>query len=181
MKKLFFILFLAVFGVIDGQEKYLDRQGNILFEASEATFEPVKAKNSSVTAIINIQTGAIASLALMKEFRFRNALMQEHFNENYIESDTYPKATFRGEIADFDFKELSRDEKDYTVSGVLNLRGIDKKVDTKLTISIEDGIIYLKGNFITSPQDFNIKIPKIVRNKIAKEVKVELNFKFKKQ
>lgn len=179
MKYLLFSVLFLTSGIVIAQDKYLDRQGIISFEASEATFEPVKAKNSSVTAIMNIHTGEIASLALIKEFRFRNALMQEHFNENYIESDSYPKATFKGKVADFNYEELTENEKEYDVSGVLNLHGVDKNIISKLFISKQDAVISLRGNFNTEPKDFNIKIPKIVRNKIAKKVKVRFDFKLK--
>jgi len=149
----------------------------ISFEASEATFEPVKAKNNSVTAIINIQTGEMASLALVKEFIFRNALMQEHFNENYAESDSYPKATFKGKVANFNFEEIIESEREYQVSGVLNFHGVDKEISSNMYISKEGTAIVLRGAFSSMPQDFNIKIPKIVRRKIAKEVKVQFVFK----
>ena len=180
MKSLFFIFFFSVTFVV-AQNKYLDKAGIISFKASEATFEPVKAKNNSVTAILNSKTGDIAALALVKEFQFKNALMQEHFNENYIESDSYPKTTFKGKIIEFDFSKLSKNKKEFNCVGVLNFHGIDKKIKTKLLISIQGDFLLLEGNFITFPQDFNIKIPKIVRNKIAKEVKVKLDFKLKTQ
>ena len=174
------VLFFTSSALI-AQDKYLDRQGTIAFEASEATFEPVKAQNNSVTAIINIRTGEIASLALMKEFKFRNALMQEHFNENYIESDEYPKATFRGKISDFNIDVLTEAVKEFEVLGTLNLHGVDKEITTTLSISKQNSTIVMSGQFNTTPQDFQIKIPKIVRNKIAKEVHVKLDFKLKVQ
>ena len=87
------ILFLiaALFTTIssvEAQKKFIDKKGSIKFEASEKLFEPVEATNESTTAILNADTGEFASLALMKGFRFKNSLMEEHFNENYIESET---------------------------------------------------------------------------------------------
>lgn len=181
MKYLLFSVLFLITGIVIAQEKYLDRQGIISFEASEATFEPVTAKNNSVTAIINIRSGEIASLALMKEFIFRNALMQEHFNENYIESDSYPKATFKGKISNFNFEDIAEIEKEYEVIGVLNFHGVEKEITSRMFIVKQNTTIVLRGDFITKPQDFNIKIPKIVRKKIAKEVKVQFNFKLKAQ
>lgn len=181
MKHLFlFILLLCTLYTV-AQEKYLSRNGVIIFQASEKTFEPVKANNNSVSVILNINTGEIASLALIKEFTFRNALMQEHFNENYLESDTFPKATFKGKIVDFNFSELSTTKKTFDVIGILNLHGVDKEIETKLSIFLDENHIYLNGSFITSPMDFNIDIPKIVRNKIAKKVKVDMAFKLSKR
>ena len=90
---------------VEAQAKYIDKKGELTFEASEELFEPVKATNESVTVILNTETNEIASLALMKSFRFKNSLMEEHFNENYIESETYPKATFKGKLSDFNFSD----------------------------------------------------------------------------
>jgi len=81
-----------------GQTKYLTKTGSLTFEASVPSFEEVKATNSAVTAIMNEENGEFAALALVKGFRFKNALMEEHFNENYAESDDFPKAIFKGKM-----------------------------------------------------------------------------------
>ncbi|EZH73748.1 hypothetical protein ATO12_17590 [Aquimarina atlantica] len=180
--KIFITIFCFLIpGISLSQEKYIEKEGTIVFEASEKTFEPVKAKNTSVTAILNINTGEIASLALVKEFRFRNALMEEHFNENYIESDTHSKAIFRGKIIAFNFFELSEQEKEFKVDGQLKLRGKEKSIESILYISKKDKYISMRGDFVVAPQDFDISIPKIVRNKIAKQVKVFVDFKLQQQ
>ncbi|WP_109098460.1 YceI family protein [Aquimarina sp. AU58] len=180
--KIFIIIFcFLISGISRSQEKYIEKKGTIAFEASEKTFEPVKAKNTSVTAILNINTGEIASLALMKEFRFRNALMEEHFNENYIESDIYSKAIFRGKIIAFNFFELSDQEKEFNVNGQLKLHGREKSIESILYLSKKDKYISLRGEFVVTPQGFDISIPKIVRNKIAEHVKVFVDFKLKQQ
>ena len=90
-----------------GQEKFATKTGEINFEASVPSFEEVKAENNNVSAVLETGTGNFAALALMKGFRFKVALMEEHFNENYIESSKYPKATFKGKIQDFDYSEVS--------------------------------------------------------------------------
>jgi len=163
------------------QERYIDRKGVIEFEASEQSFEPVKAKNESVTILLNPATGEIASLTLVKEFRFRNALMEEHFNENYIESDEFPKAIFKGKLEEFAIAKLTDKEQEFKLKGTLKLHGVEKTIMPTLYILKKDEAIYVKGNFIVSPQDFEIEIPKIVRNKIAKEVKVRVDFKLVKK
>ncbi len=178
------VLYLAIstLNFALGQEKYLDKNGLIIFEASEKLFEEVKATNKSVTAIYNAETNEIASLALMKGFRFKNSLMQEHFNENYIESDTYPKATFKGSLTEFDPKEdLSEKSTDVVVIGTLALHGKEKEIETTLKVSKVNNIISMTGSFIVTPADFDIAIPKIVRNKIAKEVTVFIDFKLEKK
>lgn len=167
---------------IASQDKYLDKNGTIVFEASEQLFEEVKATNTSTTAIYNTKTNEIAALALLKGFRFKNSLMEEHFNENYVESDTYPKATFKGALIDFDSNNDFGDSPlKVTVKGVLELHGKQKNITTDVAIQKIDDVISITGSFTVLPSDFDIEIPKIVRNKIAKSVNVSLDFKLVKK
>jgi len=157
-------------------QRLVDKNGTVAFEASEALFEPVEAKNESVTAVFDVASNEIASLALIKGFRFANSLMEEHFNENYIESETYPKATFKGKLIDFNNADLTETPGLVRVKGTMALHGKEKAVDTNLSIQKSGDGIVLKGSFTVSPEDFDIKIPSIVKNKIAKAVKVSLEF-----
>lgn len=161
----------------NAQTKYIDKSGQIGFEASEETFEPVKAVNNSVTAILNLEDGQFASLALIKGFHFENSLMEEHFNENYIESETYPKATFKGSLLNFDHSQLSENPTEIEVDGKLKLREKEKGVNTTLSVQKVDDSIIMKGSFKVAPSDFDIEIPKIVANKIAEVVIVNVAFK----
>lgn len=177
-----FWLGTVAFNMGVAQSKYLDQNGVIIFEASEKLFEEVKATNNSVTAIYDTETNKIASLALMKGFRFKNSLMEEHFNENYIESSKYPKATFKGALINFDpTKDLSEKISEVLVKGVLELHGKQKDIELTLKVQKIGNTISMTGEFVVSPSDFDIDIPKIVRNKIAKEVRVSLDFKLAKK
>ena len=171
----------ATVSVIHAQEKYIDKNGIVVFEASEKLFEEVKATNKSVTAIFDKQTHQIAALALMKGFHFKNSLMEEHFNENYIESETYPKATFKGKITGLNKVSLSERVTEVSVNGILELHGKGKEIQTVLKVQQIGDIISMTGEFMVTPGDFNITIPKIVRNKIAKVVHVKINFKLAKK
>lgn len=183
MKNFTYLLFIVLTAMlapnhfVQAQGKYIDKNGKITFEASEKLFEEVKAENQSATAILDTDTNQIASLALVKGFRFKNSLMEEHFNENYIESETYPKAIFKGNLPDFDYATLTGTPMEVKVEGKLELHGAEKDIDTLVWIHKMDDIIYMKGDFKVTPQDFDIAIPKIVRNKIAKEVQVHFDFK----
>lgn len=174
------LLFAALLGTlqIHGQ-RLVDRNGQVAFEASEALFEPVEAKNESVTAVLDASSNEIASLALMKGFRFKNSLMEEHFNENYIESETYPKATFKGQLMDFNIANVTDEPQQVRVDGKLELHGKEKTVDTYLNVGKAGDAIIISGSFSVTPDDFDISIPSIVKNKIAKEVIVSLEFKLK--
>lgn len=175
---LFVWLGAVIFTLSVAQNKYIEKNGVLIFEASEKLFEEVKAENNTVTAIYNIETNQIAALALVKGFHFKNSLMEEHFNENYIESNTYPKATFRGSLLDFNSQEdLGTESISVAVKGVLELHGKQKTIETTLNVQQVDGVISMTGMFAVDPLDFGIEIPKIVRNKIAKEVQIKLDFK----
>ena len=115
MKNLFTLGLILFTVALFAQDKVITKNGNINFEASVPAFEEIKAKNENVTCILNTKTGEIASLALIKGFRFKIALMEEHFNENYMESDKYPKATFKGTIINFELSKLTTTYTEYTV------------------------------------------------------------------
>lgn len=172
-------LLTSIFAISLNAQKYVDKSGNIKFEASEKLFEPVEAANESVTAVLNADTGDFASLALVTGFRFKNSLMEEHFNENYIESETYPKAIFKGKLIGFDLSSLSDTSIEVEVDGKLELHGKEKQVKTAVSLQKLNGAIVMKGDFRVSPSDFDIEIPSIVRNKIAKEVLVTISFNLK--
>jgi len=112
----------------------------------------------------------------MKGFRFKNSLMEEHFNENYIESETYPKATFKGKLKDFDFSKITENNTEVIVNGKIELRGKEKEVSTTLIVKKFEGSIIIQGSFKVTPADFDIEIPSVVKNKIAKEIIVTVDF-----
>lgn len=158
-----------------GQEKYFTKTGMVDFEASVPSFEAVKASHNNVTALLNTNSGELAALVLIKGFRFENALMEEHFNENYMESDTYSKANFKGRIARFQFNDLSNDKRQFVLDGSMTIRGISKKVTFDVYLSKSEDDLFLNGTLVLNPTDFGIEIPGIVREKIAKKITVTFN------
>jgi len=127
-------------------DRYQTRTGEIKFEASVPTFEPIEAVNQSVTIVLDKTNGNLASLALIKGFKFPIALMQEHFNENYIESDQYPKAVLRGTLQGFEFSALS-DHLDhtYTFKGTLEMHGIKKGISFPVSILENNNVVNKKS------------------------------------
>lgn len=172
----FLTILLCGTSLLFGQGKYSTKTGEINFEASVPSFEEVKARNSNVSAVLVSESGDFAALALMKGFRFKVALMEEHFNENYIESTTYPKATFKGKISNFIFSDLNEGEKEFVIKGTINMHGVDKKVEIPAIIKMQQGLVSIRAQFKLTPSDFNIEIPSIVSNKIAEEVMVSIDF-----
>lgn len=157
------------------QTKMLTKTGKLSFEASVPAMEEVKAKNEATTVVLNPATGEIASLTLVKGFRFKVALMEEHFNENYMESDTYPKATFKGKIDNFDVSKLTGTPQNYTIKGKMEMHG--KTKDITITASIKktaDGID-IDSNFSLNTDDYGIDIPSVVSKKVSKKVAVKLD------
>ncbi len=180
MKKLVYLLVIISLNTF-AQNKYLTKSGTVNFEASVPSFEEVKASNNAVTAIINTDNGEFAALTFVKGFRFKNALMEEHFNENYAESDTYPKATFKGTIKDFSMETL-KTTSTFEIKGTLTFHGKTKPLDSVvLNITRAEGVLNMTGNFMTNASDFDIKIPKIVKNKIANDIEVSFKFELKKK
>ncbi len=178
MKKLLIAFVLMGFAA-SAQEKMVTKTGKVTFEASVPSFEEVKATSETVTCVLNAKTGEIASQALMKSFRFKTALMEEHFNENYIESDKYPKATFRGKINEFNAASLTADAKDYMIQGTLEMHGKTKDVSMPAKIRKTDGGIEITSSFSVNTDDFGIEIPSVVKNKVSKKVSVKSVFTVK--
>ena len=174
MKTIILFAMLCFANKVTSQEKMICKSGIIIFEASVPSFEEVKATNNSVTFVLNPVTGEIASLALMKEFRFKIALMEEHFNENYMETDQYPKAIFKGKIESFDAKNLTANTKDYTIKGTLELHGKAKAISVIAKISKSASGIKIVSNFSVNASDFDILIPSLVKSKVSNKINIQL-------
>ena len=175
MKKvLLYILFFTV-TVSVAQSKYRTSVGEIRFNAS-TPLEDIAAVNEKVNAIIETESGKFAAVMLIKDFNFRRKLMQEHFNENYMESDKYPKAYFSGTIKDLEFSKLNNQAVDKSISGKLTIHGVTRELYANVRISNNADKIQLISTFIIRPEDHDIEVPKSVFKKIAQEVQVDVEF-----
>lgn len=175
MKKSIILSLLILSSINTFAQKMTTKTGKITFEASVPAFEEVKAKNESATVVLNSATGEIASLALIKGFRFKVALMEEHFNENYMESDTYPKATFKGKIDNFDASKLTATAQTYTVKGKMEMHGKTKEITITASIKKSGDGIEIDSNFTLNTDDYGIEIPSVVSKKVSKKVSVRLD------
>lgn len=175
MKKLFGIIILLSQTTLLSQ-KMITRSGEIKFEASMPAFEEVKATNKSVSCVFDKQKNEIAVLVLMKAFKFRLPLMEEHFNENYVESTLYPKATFKGRVIGFDAAKFTAGKMTCDTEGDLTIHGVTKKIKTKMLMILSGDKLIAKSNFSVKPQDFMIEIPSLVKSKIAENIKIEIDF-----
>ena len=149
------------------------------FEASQPTFEPIEATNSAVSALLNAETGELAVLALVRGFRFPLALMEEHFNENYIESHQYPKTSFKGSITDFDKNTLSDQPQTVELAGELSIHGVTKAITVPANVTQTDELINLASSFSVKTSDFGIEIPSLVRKQIDENVQIKVSLPLK--
>lgn len=140
---------------------------------SKTPLEDIKAENNQVFAVIDVTNKKLAFSMLLNAFVFTKELMQEHFNENYVESDKYPKATFTGTYSDN--VDLSKGPATVHVSGTLTMHGVSKPFTTTATLSLANGILTGKSSFQLIPGDFNINIPSLVRGKIADKIDVNIS------
>jgi len=157
------------------QDRYFTKSGKIEF-FSKAPMEDIEAKNKTATAVIDTKTGAIQFAVQMKGFEFQKALMQEHFNENYVESDKYPKAEFKGTITNNSDINYSKPGT-YTanVKGKMTLHGVTKDVETTGTIKVAADHLDASSSFSILLSDYNIKIPNIVKDKISNNIKITVD------
>ncbi|RKS90353.1 YceI-like domain-containing protein [Flavobacterium limicola] len=174
MKKITQIVLLIIASATSAQEKMMSYVGITNFEASIPFFEEVKAINEKTTCILITKTGQIACWINIKDFQFKRDLMQEHFNKNYMESNRFPKAVFKGTIEKFDLKNLNSESSQYLITGKITIRGKTKKIVINGTLKKVDKGIELYSAFPLNTDDFNIEIPFIVRSKISKNVNTQI-------
>lgn len=171
-------VFLEWSGYVSAQEKYIDRTGKASF-FSAALVEDIEAHNNQVVSIVDLESGELVASMLMKSFKFKKALMQEHFNENYVESNKFPKATFKGRIINLEKFDVSLDGKyTWTVAGNITLHGITRPITIEATALVSNGKIKAEALFPLLVKDFKIQIPRLVRNNIAEEVEVTVSFDY---
>jgi len=178
MKIAFLFISLFLFAGFTNAQRYVSRNGHVWFY-SHTPVEDIEGHNNQVAGILDVATGNMQFSMLVKSFGFRVALLQEHFNENYMESDDFPKADFTGKItnlAGIDFTKNGSYPAE--VSGDLTIHGVKKSITTPGTIVVSQGKITGTSKFILKPQDFDIEIPDVVRDRVANEVEVNVDIAF---
>lgn len=171
------ILTMLLFAAPSFGQRFFANDGKIKFDATApASPDKIEAVTNSATCLLDVATGEMAWQVLVKGFKFEKALMQEHFNENYMESDKYPKATFSGKITNLAEVLL---EKDGTykanVTGKMKIHGIEKEHSAQGTVTVSGGKISLNADFEVKLADYDIKIPAVVSANIAKTAKISVS------
>ena len=166
------VLSLALPFAVFSQGKYLTNNGIISFY-SHTVIEDITAVNNEVAAVIDGQSGEIAIILKMTDFQFNKKKMQEHFNENYVESEKYPRATFSGRIPNFkDVDQQVPGKYEVEVEGEMTIHGITRDISTKGSIEVEQNGITANTKFMLNPEDYGITIPRVVRKNIAEKMEI---------
>lgn len=175
MKKICTLFFLTLCINVLQAQKYFTRTGKIDFDAGTGV-EDIKGINKSVTSVIDASTGQIQFQLLVKGFEFRSQLMQDHFNENYMESDNFPKSTFKGTITNIDNINFSKDGiYSATVKGTLDIHGVKKEVESRGTIRVKGDVVDVASEFVVTMDDYKIAIPSLVKDKLSRTAKIKVN------
>lgn len=167
------LLFVCA-SALQAQDKYFTKTGKITFDATvPASPEKISGTNKTVTAVLVTSTGQVQFAVLMKGFLFERALMEEHFNENYVESSKFPKSEFKGMIVNNASINYGKDGSyPATVKGKMTIHGETKDVETAGTVKIAGGKITLAANFAVPLEAYKISVPTLVADKVASNASI---------
>jgi len=151
-------------------KKMITRSGEIKFDATiPGATDEVIGTNKTVSSIFDKTTGELVVQAMVKSFKFKTPLMEEHFNENYMESDKLPKASFKGKVVNYDSKTGS-----YDVEGDLTIHGVTNKVKTRVTIANDGGKLIISGAFNVKLADYKLEVPALAKKTLSETAKITL-------
>ena len=179
MKRLILISALTLFGILPvfAQSDIYDAKKTLVTFFSSAPLEDIEARNENAISLLNIRNNEIVVRIPIRQFQFRNKLMQEHFNENYMESERFPYATFKGKINEaVDFNKPGTSN--VSATGVLNIHGVNKKRTLNGVLTVSGSEMLLETKFDVLLADHKISIPRLVFKKIADQIAVSASFSY---
>ncbi len=172
MKRLFSLLALSLLAAPAFAQKMGTRAGQVSF-TSHTAVEDIAAKNNDAAVVVNSATGDVAVAVPIRSFRFEKQLMEEHFNENYMESTKYPKADFKGKITNAGDVQWTKDGSyPVKVMGAMTMHGVTREVSVPATVVVSGGKATGMAKFPLKLSDYNVKVPQMVASKIAESVNV---------
>ncbi len=164
--------------MVSAQNRYFTKTGHIDF-FSHTPVEDIKAANDQVTSFLDTATGDLVFSVLIRSFQFPKPLMQEHFNENYMESEKFPKASFEGKIADLKNIDFAKPGKyPAKIVGKLTMHGVAKDIEAAAELTVVKDKITGACVILVSPEDYGIKIPEMVKPKIESALKVTIQMNY---
>ncbi len=169
MNKVIVTIVCFIFSTVVFSQKMMTRSGEIKFDATvPGAMDPVIATNNTVSSILDKTTGELVVQGLVKSFKFKSPLMEEHFNENYMESDKFPKTSFKGKVVGYDGKSGS-----YDVEGDLTIHGVSNKVKTKMTVTA-GAKTSIAGAFVVKLVDYKLDVPAMAKKTLAESAKISI-------
>ncbi len=177
---LLYSLLLLFIGTVNSQDLYKATSGEIAF-FSETPVENIDAQNKTLKALLNIKTNEIAFVVTNVGFKFEKPLMEEHFNENYMESDKYKLSVFKGKITGENLDYSKDGTYKVKANGTLDIHGVKQEREIEGDITVKEGKIILTSKFNVALKDHKIKIPKVVVKNIAEVVEVTVNINLEKK
>jgi polyisoprenoid-binding protein YceI len=181
MKKFIFTAVLAMFALALNAQTYKTRDGNIYFNPNKNQGnKEYAALSKEATAVLKVETSEVALLVPMKSFHFNNALLEEHFNENYLHTNKYPNGTYKGKLIGFDKAMLAKDGV-YNLSseGTVDMHGVSKPFKSPVTLTVKGGVATFLCKFTVKAADHDIAIPDLVKPKLAESTPLEATISFK--
>jgi hypothetical protein len=157
-------------------QRFVCENGFVSFY-SQAPVENIKADNWKMSSIFNAGSGVVAFSVLMKEFQFEKKLMQEHFNDKYLESNRFPRSTFSGVISGYAMDKNG--VQNVRAKGKLTIHGIVKSIDVPGTLEVKGNTLNIKSKFKILMADYDIKIPAVLWKNISEEVEVTIDLTYK--
>lgn len=171
LKKLFILILLGASVGTYAQGKFISKNAFISFYSS-TPMEDILGESNEAATILNSENGEVLFQAIMTTFHFKRALMEEHFNENYMESSKFPKTKFQGKIEGFTKDMLKAPVANIKITGQLNVHGVEKTITVPGTLGLENGKLVATSKFKVTPEEYGIVIPSLVREKIGKEMEI---------
>ena len=181
MKKTILFLSFVAIGMAGFAQKKTTTSAIVAFDASTSIDALPKAENKTATAAVDTKTGTVAFEATVKNFAFSNPMIQDHFNgDKWLSSDTYPKFTFKGKIADLSKVNFAKDgEYKVAVTGDLTVKNITKTITTPALITVKGGVLNASADFSIKLADYGITGVPIDAGKVAKEPKISVSAELK--
>lgn len=178
MKRIFLLIAAIGFAAsVQAQKVFSTKNGKISFY-SKAPLEDIEARNSEVESKLSSTSGQVVFMLLIKGFQFENQLMEEHFNENYMESNKYPKSDFKGYITNVSNIDFTKDGTyNAKVKGDLTIHGVTRPVETEGTLEVKGGKVVARTKFPVKLKDHNIG-GAMVGKKIAETILVDVNCQY---
>jgi polyisoprenoid-binding protein YceI len=177
MKNCLLILLVFCCGINASAQKFASVKSVVTFY-SDAAIEDIKATNKKGSSLFDASTGEIVFSIPINGFQFRKALMQEHFNEKYMESEKYPKATFQGTVQGF---QKDSPKQNLKANGKLTIHGVTKDLVADGTFEQKGKVLLLRSKFMVVLEDYNIQRPQVLWQNIAEQVEVTVEFEYKLQ